>query len=447
MTIAIIGAQWGDEGKGKVVDYLCKEVDIIARCSGGPNAGHTIVIRNRKFILHHVPSGILHKNKLNVIGNGLVIDLLTLKQELANLRASGYDCKNLVISESAHLIFPFHRILDAMKYKGKIGTTGRGIGPSYADKINRTGIRVGDLLDKDVFKKKLEQSFHEKMKEIKTLTIEEIKHILEVTLRNERDGTHLGQFFDPHEGLSFNAIYTTWCSLAEEMRPMIKNTVYLINDALDKGKRLLIEGAQATLLDVDFGTYPYVTSSNSSVGSACTGLGIGPTRIKKIIGVAKAYATRVGSGPFPTELINKQGELLRERGGEYGSTTRRPRRCGWFDAVAVRYAAMINHLNALTITKLDVFDSFETIKVCVAYHIDGKRIEEFPMRLDQLEKSQPVYEELPGWKSATTKCRTFKDLPKNAQAYIKRLQELTKTKISIIGVGPRREQIIVVKGI
>lgn len=444
MTIAIIGAQWGDEGKGKVVDYLCKNVDIIARCSGGPNAGHTIVVRNKKFILHHIPSGILHKNKLNVIGNGLVVDLLTLKRELENLRETGYTCQNLVISDAAQVILPYHRVLDALKYKGKIGTTGRGIGPCYADKINRTGIRIGDLLDKEGFKKKLQQMHTDKLKEITAqASLGEIKHTLEVTLKNERDGTHLGEFFDEQQGLNFTAIYTKWCSLAEEIKPKVKNTVYLINDALDKGKRLLVEGAQATMLDIDFGTYPFVTSSNSSIGSACTGLGIGPTRIKKVFGVAKAYATRVGSGPFPTELTDKTGELIREHGHEYGSTTRRPRRCGWFDAVAVRYASMINHYSALTITKLDVLDSFDTIKVCVAYDIKGKKVSEFPARLDELEKAKPLYEELPGWKVSTTKCRKFNNLPRNAQSYIKRLEVLTKTKISIIGTGPKREQIIV----
>ena len=419
-AIVLVGAQWGDEGKGKATDLLGSRVDYVVRYQGGNNAGHTVVIGDKKFALHLLPSGILTPDVVPVIGNGVVIDPAVLLQEITNLNAQGVDTSRLLISANAHLITPYHVTLDKVTErflgKSKIGTTGRGIGPTYADKISRIGIRVQDLFDESILRQKIEGSLASK------------NQIL-VKVYNRR-------------ALEVDKIADQLLEYAEVLRPMVADTSLVLNRALDANQVVLLEGGQGTLLDVDHGTYPFVTSSNPTSGGAATGAGIGPTRITRSIGIIKAYTTRVGSGPFPTELFDEDGEALRAIGGERGVTTGRPRRCGWFDGPIARYATRINGLTDLFLTKLDVLDSWEQIPVCVAYEVDGERTTELPMTQTGFHHAKPVYEMLPGWKTDITGARTFADLPKNAQAYVRFLEEQAGTRVSAIGVGQDRNATI-----
>jgi len=414
----IVGAQWGDEGKGKVIDVLAPRADYIVRYQGGNNAGHTVVIGEDKFILHQVPSGILHKKKICIIGNGVVVNPKALLDEIQFLKSKGIDVDGrLLVSESAHIIFPYHKKLDEfkeLKEKCKIGTTKNGIGPCYADKVARTGIRVVDLMNEKVLKEKLRNNLEEK-------------------------NAVLSKIYN-HEGFSFEKMYGEYCEYARQMKPYIANTVLVLNEALQKKKKIIFEGAQGTLLDIDHGTYPFVTSSNATAGGACTGAGIGPNRIDKVIGVVKAYTTRVGEGPFPTEFSQVLMEKIRTKGNEFGATTGRPRRCGWFDAVVVRHSIMINGIDEIAVTKLDVLDESEKIKICTAYKYQGKTINYFPADLEILLECQPVYEEMPGWMENTTRTTSYVKLPKNAKNYLKRLKNLLDIKIIMISVGSERRQ-------
>jgi adenylosuccinate synthase len=418
----VVGAQWGDEGKGKIVDLLSEDMDIVARYQGGANAGHTVKIKGKKYILHLIPSGILHPNVTCVIGNGVVVDPVALMEEIELLEKEGITVKGrLFISHKAHLIMPYHKMLDQAsekaKGKDKIGTTGRGIGPAYVDKFSRKGIRIVDLLDKQLFEKKLRDNVKEK------------NQILE-------------KIYGANP-IDVDQIVNEYLEFDQMIDPYIKDISVLINKAIDEGKNILLEGAQGTLLDVDHGTYPYVTSSNPVSGGACIGVGIGPTRIDSVIGVMKAYTTRVGYGPFPTELTGEEGEYFREIGQEYGATTGRPRRCGWFDAVIARYARRINGINKLAITKLDVLDQLEEIKICVAYKYNGKIIEEFPADMNILEEIEPIYETMPGWQQDTSGMKTFEELPEKAKDYLQKISELTGAKIAIVSVGQARSQTII----
>ena len=416
--IVVVGAQWGDEGKGKATDQLGDRVDYTVRYSGGNNAGHTIVVDGEKYALHLLPSGILNANSTPVIGNGVVIDLDVLCEELDGLTARGVDVSKLLISANAHLITPYHKVLDKVteRFLGnrKIGTTGRGIGPAYSDKINRLGIRVQDLLDPPILRQKVEAALEQK------------NHLL-VKVYNRRA-------IDPAEVADGLLVH------ADRIRPMITDVSRVLNDALDAGQVVLFEGAQAHHLDVDHGTYPYVTSSNPIAAGACIGAGVGPTRIERTVGIAKAYTTRVGEGPFPTELLDSDGERLRADGAEFGTTTGRPRRCGWFDALVVEAAVNANAFTDIFLTKLDILTGWEKIPVCVAYEVDGVRHEHLPPTQTEFHHAKPVYEYLDGWTEDISGCRTFDDLPANTQAYVKRLEELIGTRISGIGVGPSREQ-------
>ena len=417
----LVGTQWGDEGKGKIIDVLSRKADIIVRFQGGNNAGHTVVVNEQKFILHLIPSGVLHKDKICVIGNGVVVDPQVLLEEIENLKKRNIKINsNLKISDQVHLIFPYHKITDRLretkKARLKIGTTGRGIGPCYADKVNRCGIRLVDLLDKDVFRKKLKSALVEK------------NEIFRKIYR--------------HRGFSFEKIYREYLSYAERIEKYAFDCAGFLNAAIKEGKSILFEGAQGTSLDVDFGTYPYVTSSNATAGGACIGTGVSPVDIDRIIGVAKAYTTRVGRGPFPTQFPGNLMDEVRRKGKEFGATTGRPRRCGWFDAVIVRRAITVNHVQRLAITKLDVLDGLKKIKVCTAYKYRDKVYRDFPPSIKVLENCRPLYEEHPGWQKPTSSVTRFKDLPLNARRYIKRLEELLKVKVSMISVGSEREQII-----
>ncbi|MCM8784269.1 MAG: adenylosuccinate synthase [Candidatus Omnitrophica bacterium] len=418
-NIVVVGTQWGDEGKGKIIDYLAKDSDVIVRYQGGNNAGHTVVINNKEFILHLIPSGILHKGKLCIVGNGVVVDPSALLLEIKELKNRGVDIdSNLLISEQAHVIFPYHKLLDQLREKKrKIGTTGRGIGPCYADKVGRVGIRVVDLLDKEIFAQKLKLNLEEKNEIIKKV------------------------YGD--KGFSFQKIYKEYRGYAKEIKKYVKNTTLILKKAIDRKKSILFEGAQGTLLDIDFGTYPYVTASNASVGGVCTGTGVSPKNIDKIIGVAKAYTTRVGEGPFPTEFKSDLMEKIRLRGKEFGATTGRPRRCGWFDTVLVRYSIMVNGIDELAITKLDVLDEMENIKICVGYKYKGKIYHHFPSDLKILFEGNPVYEEQKGWLSDTSQITSFDNLPPNAKLYLKRLSKLLEIKVKLISVGSERNQTFV----
>jgi adenylosuccinate synthase len=423
-NIVIVGSQWGDEGKGKIVDILTEYADVVVRFQGGNNAGHTVMVEDEKIILHLLPSGILHGGKTCVIGNGVVVDPQVLLDEIAMLKAKGlFRPQDLLISKDAHLIMPYHRKLDVAKERSKgdkkIGTTGKGIGPAYEDKVSRCGIKLSDLLDDGNFRRKLKTNLLEKNLYIKTFLHE--------------------------EGFEMHQIYHDYKDLAEKVAPYVTDTSLFLQEAINKKKSILFEGAQGALLDVDHGTYPYVTSSNTVAGEAATGSGIGPSRIDSVMGVAKAYATRVGEGPFPTELNEKEEKALREKGGEYGATTGRPRRCGWFDAVAVRYSARINGLDGLILTKLDVLDDLKEIKMCTAYKYKGRVLKSFPTEANILNKCKPVYETLPGWRSNTNGARAFKDLPKNAQGYIRRLEGAVGVKVAIISVGAGRKDAIMLK--
>jgi adenylosuccinate synthase len=419
-----VGAQWGDEGKGKIIDLLTERADVVARYQGGHNAGHTVVVGMDEFILHLIPSGILHKGKTCVIGNGVVVDPAALIEEMDGLRARGIRFgESLLISGNAHLIMPYHKALDiaSEKLKGnkKIGTTGRGIGPAYADKINRKGIRMADLLDARTFREKL--------------------------ACNTGEANFLLERFYNAQLVHLDQVYEEYLGYAKRLKKYIADTTLFLSQAVKKGKKILAEGAQGTHLDVDHGTYPFVTSSSPTAGGACTGLGIGPNAITEVMGIVKAYTTRVGSGPFPTEQENKLGELLRARGKEYGATTGRPRRCGWADTLIIRHAVRVNGMTSAAITKLDVLDTLDELKICVGYKYKGKLYEEMPSELSVLEKGTPQYITLPGWKQTTIGIRNYDDLPKKARAYVEKLCKLSGVKPSIISTGARRDETIMLE--
>lgn len=422
MVTVVVGTQWGDEGKGKIIDYLAEDVDIIARFQGGANAGHTVVLRDKKYIFHLVPSGILYPDKICVIGNGVVLDPVSLFEEIDFLEKNGISVEGrLFISENAHITLPYHKILDRIedKFRGKgaLGTTGRGIGTTYADKFNRIGIRVIDFMEEDIFMEKLK---------------------IALELKN-----YLFREYYKEEMLSPDRIYQETEFYRERMRKMVINTASYLNEEIEKGKDVLAEGAQGTFLDIDFGTYPYVTASNCIAGGACTGLGISPKKIKHIIGVAKSYTTRVGMGPFPTELKGEEGEFLRKVGNEYGATTGRPRRCGWFDAVLVRFAVMVNGLDELVMTKLDVLTGIEKIKISVGYKFDGKVYKDYPFNTKVFSNCDIVYEEMDGWSEDIRGIRKYRDLPVNARRYLERIEEILNVPITMVSVGSSREQMIV----
>jgi adenylosuccinate synthase len=419
-AIVLVGAQWGDEGKGKATDVLGSRVEYVVKFNGGNNAGHTVVIGDQKYALHLLPSGILTPGVVPVIANGVVVDLSVLIEELDGLEARGVDTSRLVISANAHVIPPYNRVLDKVteRFLGsrRLGTTGRGIGPTYADKMSRVGIRVQDLYDESILRQKVTAALDTKNQMLAKLynrRAVEVDEVMEELLRH-----------------------------AERIRPMVADTALLLNKALDDGHTVLFEAGQATLLDVDHGTYPFVTSSNATAGGACTGSGVPPTRIDRVIGILKAYSTRVGEGPFPTELHDESGDFLRTTGGEFGTTTGRPRRCGWVDAVVGRYTQRINGVTDFVITKLDVLTGLEKIPVCVAYDVQGTRHEEMPVSQSDFHHARPVYEELDGWTEDISRCRTFEELPDNAQDYVLRLEELIGARVSAVGVGPGREETI-----
>ncbi|MBD2329033.1 adenylosuccinate synthase [Alkalinema sp. FACHB-956] len=422
-NVVVIGAQWGDEGKGKITDLLSKSADVVVRYQGGVNAGHTVVVKDQTFKLHLIPSGILYPDTDCIIGSGTVIDPKVLIEELDQLVTLGISAENLMISETAHITMPYHRILDraAEERRGnhKIGTTGRGIGPTYADKSERSGVRVVDLMDAESFKEQVRWAVASK----------------NVLLEKLYDLPPL----DPEE------VIQEYLAYADRLRPHVVDSSLTISEAVQQKRNILFEGAQGTLLDLDHGTYPYVTSSNPVAGGACVGAGVGPTIIDRVIGVAKAYTTRVGEGPFPTELDGDVGELLCDRGAEFGTTTGRRRRCGWFDAVIGRYAVRINGLDCLAITKLDVLDTLDEIKVCVAYEIDGQRCDHFPTNAKQFAQCKPIYETVPGWKQSTEDCRSLEDLPQQALDYLKFLAELMAVPIAIVSLGASRDQTIIVE--
>jgi adenylosuccinate synthase len=420
-AIVLIGAQWGDEGKGKATDLLGSRVDYVVKFNGGNNAGHTVVIGDEKYALHLLPSGILTPGVTPIIANGVVVDIEVLFEELDALKERGVDVSKLKVSANAHVITQYHRTLDKVteRFLGKrqIGTTGRGIGPTYADKINRVGIRVQDLFDENILRQKVEGALAQK------------NHML-VKVYNRR-------------AIEVDEIVNDLLSYAERLRPMVADTALLLHQALDAGKTVLFEGGQATMLDVDHGTYPFVTSSNATSGGAVTGSGIGPNRIDRIIAVVKAYTTRVGAGPFPTELFDESGDFLRNTGFEFGTTTGRPRRTGWYDAPIARYTARINGVTDFVLTKLDVLTGLRTIPVCVAYDVDGVRHDEVPVSQSDFHHATPIYEELPGWTEDITGARTFDDLPKNAQDYVIALEAMSGARFSVIGVGPGRDEVVV----
>ncbi|WP_407560134.1 adenylosuccinate synthase [Streptomyces sp. 184] len=419
-ALVLLGAQWGDEGKGKATDLLGGSVDYVVRFQGGNNAGHTVVVGDQKYALHLLPSGILSPSCTPVIGNGVVVDPEVLLSELSALQQRGVDTSKLLLSGNAHLITPYHTDLDKVTErflgKRKIGTTGRGIGPAYADKINRVGIRVQDLFDESILRQKVDAALDQKNQVL-------------AKLYNRR-------------AIRPDAVVEQLLGYAEQLRPYVADTTLVLNEAIDGGKVVLFEGGQGTLLDVDHGTYPFVTSSNPTAGGACTGAGVGPTRISRVIGILKAYTTRVGAGPFPTELLDEDGDRLRTIGGERGVTTGRDRRCGWFDAVIARYATRVNGLTDFFLTKLDVLTGWERIPVCVAYDIDGRRVTELPYSQTDFHHATPVYEMLPGWSEDISKATTFEELPKNAQGYVKALEEMSGAPVSAIGVGPGRDETI-----
>jgi adenylosuccinate synthase len=417
-AIVLIGAQWGDEGKGKATDLLGDRVHYVVRYQGGNNAGHTVVVGDEKYALHILPSGVISPNVIPVIGNGVVIDPKVLFEEIDGLEERGVNCDNLLVSANAHLIMPYHRAIDKVSErflgKAKIGTTGRGIGPTYGDKVARVGIRVQDLFDPGILEQKLE------------LTLRDKNQLL-TKVYNRR-------------GIDAKRVAEEYVAYGERMRPYVADTSLVLSKALDENMNVLLEGAQGSLLDVDHGTYPFVTSSSPTAGGASVGAGIAPTRIGKVIGIIKAYTTRVGSGPFPTELLGEQGEWLRKAGGEYGVTTGRPRRTGWFDGVIARYATRINGVTDFFVTKLDVLSGLERVPICVAYDVDGTRHDEIPMTQTEFHHAKPIYEYLDGWWEDISQAKSFTDLPKNAQHYVKAIEELAGAPVSAIGVGPRRDQ-------
>lgn len=416
-TVVVVGTQWGDEGKGKITDFLAESADVVARYQGGNNAGHTILIDNKKYKLSLIPSGIFYTDKICVIGNGMVINPKALIQEIEYIHENGFSTDNLRISDRAHVIMPYHMVLDGLeeerKGPNKIGTTRKGIGPCYMDKAARNGIRIVDLLDKDVFEKKFRHLANEKNELIRMYGGEELD--IEATLQ---------EYFE----------------YAEFIRKYVVDTSVVLNDAIDGGKKVLFEGAQGVMLDIDQGTYPFVTSSNPTAGGVCIGSGVGPSKIEEVIGVAKAYTTRVGDGPFPTELNNETGDFIREAGHEYGTVTGRARRVGWFDSVVVRHARRVSGITGLSLNSLDVLTGLETVKICTAYKCGDEIIEHYPASLDMLAKCEAIYEEMPGWSEDITGCKTFDELPESTRNYVKRVSELTGIPISIFSVGRNREQ-------
>ncbi len=422
MNVVVVGAQWGDEGKGKLIDILSKDKDITVRYQGGNNAGHTVVVGNKEYVFHLLPSAILHKGKTCVIGNGVVIDPKALLTEIEELEEKGIkvSSQRLKISGRCHMVMPYHRILDGLretKRKNKIGTTGRGIGPCYSDKVTRCGIRMIDLLNPRILEAKLKDNLREK---------------------NE---TFL-KVYD-YKSFPFKKLYEEYLDYGKKLKKYVCDTVLYLNEAIDNKKTVLFEGAQGTFLDIDFGTYPFVTSSNSIVGGVCSGTGVAPTRIDKAIACVKAYTTRVGEGPFPTEFSTNLKDDIRKKGNEFGATTGRPRRCGWFDSVLVRYSVIINGISELAIMKLDVLDDLKEIKICTGYKYKGNLYKDFPMDFEVLCNLNPVYASMPGWQSNTCDIREYKKLPKNARAYIKRLEELLKVGVKYISNGTKRDEIIV----
>lgn len=420
-TKVIIGAQWGDEGKGKIVDILAADSDAVVRYSGGSNAGHTLVINGEKYALHLIPSGILHSGKTCIIGNGVVIDPEELLNEMDHLVSRGTSMDNLLISDRCHLIFPYHKLIDNLQesFRGKndIGTTKKGIGPAYMDKTERCGIRLCDLMDTDIFIEKVRNNI-----EFKNLLIEKIYG---------------------GKGLDADEIINKYLEYGKRLKPFITDTTKVLYDMIQNKKDILFEGAQSSLLDLDYGTYPYVTSSHPAAGGVCIGAGIGPTMIDECYGVVKAYTTRVGKGPFPSELLDSTGDKIRERGCEYGTTTGRPRRCGWFDTVLVKFSVRINALTGIVVNRADTLGNFDKVKLCTAYEKDGKITTDFPASLEQLSKMTPVYEEFDGWDENLSGCKTFNDFPKTLQKYLKRLEELCETKVVMVGTGPGRNDIII----
>jgi len=419
--LVLLGCQWGDEGKGKIVDFLSGDVDLVARYQGGNNAGHTVVIAGKQYIQHLIPSGILHEKTACLIGNGVVVDPEVLREELDTLEKNGISVEGrLFISQNAHLILPYHRLMDKalerMRGKGKIGTTGRGIGCAYGDKITRQGVRVLDLLDPERFARKVEKA------------LDYYRPIFEGILGEQCPTTQ--------------AVIDQIGPLADFIRGFVVDGVSMINRYIEQGKRVLAEGAQGIMLDIDFGTYPFVTSSNPSPGGVCTGLGVGPRKINSILGVVKAYTTRVGAGPLPTELLDDVGEKLRTEGAEFGATTGRPRRCGWFDAVVLRRTLQISGITDIVITKLDVLDSFPEIKICTGYRFQGEILDLFPFGIEEEAEVEPIYETLPGWREKTTGIKQFDSLPENARAYLHRIEQLLDARVAIVSVGPGRENTI-----
>ncbi|NQT22421.1 MAG: adenylosuccinate synthase [Candidatus Omnitrophica bacterium] len=423
-NIVVVGAQWGDEGKGKVIDLLTPSYNYVVRYQGGNNAGHTVVSGNEKFVLHLVPSGVLHKNKICIIGPGVVVDPKALIEEIEMLKSKGIDVEGrLFISEQAHVIFPYHRTIDELKEtkkgKAKIGTTKKGIGPCYADKVARSGIRMVDLLNDEVFTKRLKENLSEKNAILKTL-------------------------YD-FKGFFFDEIHSLYIGYRDRIKKYIVDTTVMLDEAVRKKKSIVFEGAQGTHLDVDCGTYPFVTSSNSTAGGACAGSGVGPTKIDKVVGVVKAYTTRVGEGPFPTEFPGDLMNEIRSRGGEYGATTGRPRRCGWFDACLVRRSIIVNGMKEIAVTKLDVLDKLPSIKICTAYKYKDKIYENFPSDIEVLTNCEPIYKEYKGWQKDTTTITSYIKLPSNAKAYLREIEKLLRTKIGLISVGQDRKQAFVIE--
>ena len=421
----VLGAQWGDEGKGKMTDYLAEEANVVVRYQGGNNAGHTVEVGDKQYKLHLIPSGILHDEKLNVIGNGVVVDPIAFFSEIDYLKEEGVKVtpEKLIVSDRAHVIMPYHKVLDKLKEKARgkndIGTTGKGIGPCYTDKFERCGIRVCDLIDKEVFKEKLKDNIEMKN-----------KYIVNV----------LGG-----EPLSFEEIYEEYSNYGEELKPFVKDTSVRVYNEIKEDKTVLFEGAQGMLLDIDYGTYPYVTSSNTTAGGVANGVGIGPNMITNAVGIAKAYTTRVGKGPFPTELEDETGEWIREKGHEYGVTTGRSRRCGWLDIVILKTSVRVSGLTSLAVTKIDTLAGLEKVKMCVGYKFNDEIIDYFPASLEDLAKCEPIYEEFDGWDESVANARSYEELHPNARKYLERIEELTDTRISIVSVGPRRDQTMRVK--
>lgn len=425
-TVAVVGSQWGDEGKGKVIDFLATQADVVVRGQGGNNAGHTLVVDGKKFALRLIPSGILNPNTINVIGNGIVFDPKGFFEEIEMLESNGISTKNIKISDRAHIVFPYHKELDGLAEEArgdnKIGTTKKGIGPCYMDKTERSGIRVCDLMDKEIFAKKLK---------------------LQVDAKNKLVTGVYGKeaMFD------FDEIYNEFIVYAEKMRPYVEDTTVIVYDAIKANKKVLFEGAQGTLLDLDLGTYPFVTSSHPTSGGFAVGAGVGPNMIKDVVGIVKAYTTRVGEGPFVTELFDETGERIRTQGREFGTVTGRARRCGWFDAVIVKYAARVNGITSISFMLLDVLTGFDKIKICTAYKMGDKIVNNFPASLEDLAKCEPVYEELDGWNEDLTNIEKFEDLPENAKKYIARIEELIDVNIDLVSVGPNRTQTIIRRNI